>query len=155
MTSGSIDSTGSSSKYQKQFLYLKYMTLYNCFAHSDSSLILFIFSLPSCPCVTAVFTLCVYLFFHSFHYLFMSLFPHFCFCFFFYGFKSVLHLSSVNYSSLTCSFFNFLFQMCSSISAHCSTPQQLVIPDGGDGGSAQGSYAEEQQRSAQAVTPTH
>lgn len=51
--------------------------------------------------------------------------------------------------------FNFLFQMCSSISAHCSTPQQLVIPDGGDGGSAQGSDAEEQQRSAQAVTPTH
>lgn len=111
MTSGSIDSKGSSSKYQKQFLYLKYMTLYNCFAHSDSSLILFIFSFPSCPCVAAVFTLWVYLFFHSFHYLFMSLFPHFCFSFFFFSFMvlnpfcTVWHLSSVNYSSLTCSFF--------------------------------------------------
>lgn len=94
MTSGSIDSKGSSSKYQKQFLYLKYMTLYNCFAHSDSSLILFIFSFPSCPCVAAVFTLWVYLFFHSFHlpiHVTFSSLLFFFFLFFFYGFKSILH----------------------------------------------------------------
>lgn len=36
-----------------------------------------------------------------------------------------------------------------------SAPQQLIVPDGGNGGSAEGSHAAEQQRSAQAAATTH
>lgn len=48
-----------------------------------------------------------------------------------------------------------LFQVFSCVSAHCRASQQLVVPDGGDGGSAEGSDAAEQQRSAQTAAATH
>lgn len=45
--------------------------------------------------------------------------------------------------------------MCFGIITHRSTPQQLDIPDGDNGGFAEGSDAAEQQHSAQTVATTN
>lgn len=48
-----------------------------------------------------------------------------------------------------------LLQVCVGIVTDRSAPQQLVVPHGSDGGSAEGSDAEEQQHTAQTVATTH
>lgn len=48
-----------------------------------------------------------------------------------------------------------VFQVLTGISAHSGAPQQPVVPDGGDGGPAEGPDAAEQQRSAQTAAETH
>ncbi len=45
--------------------------------------------------------------------------------------------------------------MCAGIITDCSAPQKPVIPDGGDGVSAEDSDATEQQHAAQTAAATH
>lgn len=51
--------------------------------------------------------------------------------------------------------FTALHQVCFGIITHRSAPQQLDVPDGDNGGFAEGSDAAEQQHSAQTAATTN